>query len=273
LLLVGGVAKRSPPGRLRQWRADDIDATVVINMSELSSVVDTGDERKEQQAAYVARVRWVFGRGPIADAAQNVNRAPRTKTTRPHFHSCCRPVRRSGDTSEAELFRKADLRNAFAKLLLRGVDSSVYIAKHPQMLRDCRYRFRDIMNKSRNGRKLAAAIALALVTTAIAVAGPAEAASIVVTANSTIPSGTAKTLGAAWGSEGPYKVSFTCGVPGCANFTSASTTATSVFRYNVAVATCSGVTYDTHTTIWEDAGAGASASGTTVTTWTKGKAC
>jgi hypothetical protein len=36
---------------------------------------------------------------------------------------------------------------------------------------------------------------------------------------------------------------------------------------------CSGVTYTTRTTIWEDAGAGASVTGTTVTTWTKGKVC
>jgi hypothetical protein len=126
------------------------------------------------------------------------------------------------------------------------------------------------------GRKrfaMVVAIGFSAVAGVAFMAAPAEAVTLVVTANSTIPSATAKTLGAAWGSAGPYKVSFTCGVPGCANFISASTASTTVFRYNVAVSTCTGITYDTKTTVWEDAGAGATASGTTVTTWTKGSFC
>ncbi len=129
------------------------------------------------------------------------------------------------------------------------------------------------MNKFGKKSRLVIAIGLAIVALNVSVAAPAQAVTLVVTGNSTVPSSTAVTLGAAWGNSGPYKVSFVCGVPGCANFISASTIATSTFRYNVAVATCTGITYDTTTTVWEDAGAGASASGTTATTWAKAKLC
>lgn len=129
------------------------------------------------------------------------------------------------------------------------------------------------MGSISNARKLLIVAGLCLIGGVVSIAAPANAVTLVVTPNSTIPSQTTKTVGADWGDIAPYKVNFVCAIPGCANFTSASTTTYQVFRYNEVVATCSNVTYNTKTTVWERAGAGASITGTTVTTWTKGKAC
>jgi len=126
---------------------------------------------------------------------------------------------------------------------------------------------------SKRVRALAATcLATGLIGTSLFIAAPAFAISLVVTANSTIPSGTSKIVGAAWGDIAPYKVNFTCGVPGCSNYVTSSTNSTTVFR-TVVVSTCTGVTYNTKTTVWESAGSGASATGTTVTTWTRGTRC
>lgn len=155
------------------------------------------------------------------------------------------------------------------------MDRSVYIQQYPQKLRVFRVQGQDQMkiNHSKPFRRLTVAcLGAGLVASSLLVAAPAFAVSLVVTANSTIPSGTSKIVGAAWGDIAPYKVNFTCGVPGCSNFVTSSTNATTVFR-TVVVTTCTGVTYDTKTTVWESAGAGASASGTTVTTWTRGTSC
>jgi len=133
--------------------------------------------------------------------------------------------------------------------------------------------------ESRSRRPIRRVLAATAVVVALAGAGliaaeTAQAATLVVTDNATVASGTSRVVGAAWGNVGPYKVNFNCGASGagCANFVTSSTTATNYFQ-NIAISTCTGTSVSTKTTIWESSGSGASASGTTVTTWARGRLC
>ena len=88
------------------------------------------------------------------------------------------------------------------------------------------------------------------------------------TPNGSAVSGTQRLVGASWGNTGPYKVDYRCGAQNCSNFVKSSTTEVSHFTY-ISYATCTGATTNSTVTIWERAGAGASASGKTTTTWSK----
>lgn len=125
-------------------------------------------------------------------------------------------------------------------------------------------------------RKLLAAIAVvvALTGAGVTAAQTAQAATLVVTENGTVASGASRVVGAAWGSSGPYKVNFNCGISGagCSNFVTDSTASTTYFQ-TIVVSTCTGKSVSTKTTIWESQGRGASAAGTTVSTWARGTIC
>lgn len=115
------------------------------------------------------------------------------------------------------------------------------------------------------------AIGTAIVAAVLIVQSTAHAATLAVSPNAALVSGAGRAIGASWPDSGPYKVSFICDVPGCANYTASSTTSTSLTRY-VSVTTCTGYIANstTHVTDLPD---GSSASGVTQTTWSKGKIC
>lgn len=125
---------------------------------------------------------------------------------------------------------------------------------------------------SRGKRFRRIGLAVGLVSLSVLSASPAVAASVAITPNATLASGQSRAIGAAWGSSGPYKVNFVCNVAGCANFSSNSTTVTSLGR-TVALTTCTGANRAHTITITENAGAGASASAMSRTIWTAGAFC
>jgi hypothetical protein len=110
---------------------------------------------------------------------------------------------------------------------------------------------------------------LALVALGMFNVGSASAVALSMDGNATVPSGYNRLIAAAWGTSGPFKVNFVCNVPGCANFVTSSTQSVTLSRY-IQVITCVGAAYTSTITVWENAGAGASASTNSTTRWLKG---
>jgi hypothetical protein len=123
-------------------------------------------------------------------------------------------------------------------------------------------------------------IALATLSMAIVLgagffsASNAFAAPVVsLTGNATLKDGGGRAIGAVWGDQPPYKVNFSCGVPGCSNYVTPSTTTTDVLRY-VEYDVCNSGFYATHQIyVWMQKGAGTEVSATSHTTWTSSPAC
>jgi hypothetical protein len=123
---------------------------------------------------------------------------------------------------------------------------------------------------------------MALITAAIAMVACAglvsapeamAAAGVGITGPATLNDGGSRNIAAVWLDESPYKVNFSCGVPGCSNYVTSSTTTTGLSR-TVSYDVCNSGFYATHQIyVWMDAGAGAEVSATSHTTWTSSPAC
>lgn len=113
-------------------------------------------------------------------------------------------------------------------------------------------------------------VAAAAVVAMVFAAPPSFAAGASLSGNATLTSGQGRSLGGAWDGGGPYEVNFQCGVPGCANFVTSSTAATSLSRY-VSRSTCSGETR-THS-LKVVARSGSRASVQSQTRWLPGSRC
>lgn len=113
-------------------------------------------------------------------------------------------------------------------------------------------------------------ICLGLMVVVLGAAGAAQAATVVIDGDATLASGQGRNIGASWAGGGPYRVSFQCGVPGCANFSSASTSSVSLARHVVRT-TCTGETR-THTlTVIDRTGSRGHAQ--SQTRWLRGSGC
>lgn len=115
-----------------------------------------------------------------------------------------------------------------------------------------------------------AGAASAAVLSLQAFASPAAAATVSFSGNATLASGSGRAIAAAWGDSPRYNVNFQCGMTGCSNFVSSSTTTTSLSRY-ISLTTCTGKTV-THSIKVVDS-KGGSASAASKTTWTRGSYC
>jgi hypothetical protein len=122
------------------------------------------------------------------------------------------------------------------------------------------------------GKIVVGLVAAVLALATVLAADPAMAVSAGISPNATLPSGSSRTIVAVWGTYGPFKVNFQCGLAGCANFVTSSTSSSSLSR-TVGLATCTGYTANHSLTIWENSGSGASAGASSHTTWTKGNVC
>ena len=125
-------------------------------------------------------------------------------------------------------------------------------------------------------RRLALMTGVLLVLSATAGVVGASSASAVpsvgITSSATIPIGSQREIGAIWGDAGPYKVNFTCGISGCANYVTNSTTTTTVVR-SVYYGVCgSGYTANHSVDAWMNAGSGTHLSAKSFTRWS-GSAC
>lgn len=121
--------------------------------------------------------------------------------------------------------------------------------------------------KAVSGIAVASAAALAVTL----IPNTANAAVATISPSAALRSGQSRGIAAAWPDQGPYKVSFVCDVPGCANFTSSRTTIVSVAR-TISVTTCTGYVAN-HSVSVTDLADGSSASAQSQTTWSKGTFC
>ncbi len=125
------------------------------------------------------------------------------------------------------------------------------------------------------GRRRAIATATLLVVWASAWCGSQAIAApgLTISGSATLPDGGGRAIGAVWADQPPYKVNFSCGVPGCSNYVTSSTTTTSLARY-ISYDVCNSGLFATHQiSVWMKAGAGTQLSATSHTTWTAGAAC
>lgn len=130
------------------------------------------------------------------------------------------------------------------------------------------------MKRSSTRIALLSASLVLLAGAGLVAAAEAYAAPVVsMSGNATLLDGEGRAIGAVWGDQPPYKVNFTCGVPGCSNYVTSSTTTTDVARY-VEYDVCNSGYYATHTIhIWMLAGSGTEVSATSHTTWTSEPSC
>jgi hypothetical protein len=119
----------------------------------------------------------------------------------------------------------------------------------------------------------AAAMVIASSAVLLTVSGAIAAPVIGLTGNATRRDGGGRGIAAVWGDQGPYKVNFSCGVPGCSNYVTSSTTSTSLTRF-VEYDVCNSAYTGTHTIhVWMNAGSGTELSATSHTYWTSSPAC
>lgn len=124
-------------------------------------------------------------------------------------------------------------------------------------------------SRKRNGLLFPLAAIFVAAFTIISAPG-AHAISLSMTPSGSVPSGQARVIGAAWGEQSPYNVTFRCNVSGCSDFVSSSTTTTSLAR-SPRMTTCTGVSR-THTiSVTERGGGRLNAQSTT--TWTRASVC
>jgi len=127
-------------------------------------------------------------------------------------------------------------------------------------------------------RRRRAAIVAGAVLVVSAAAGVVSATSasaqpnVTITQSATVAIGTSRAIAAVWGDSGPYKVNFSCGISGCANYVTNSTASTDLVR-TVYYGTCGAGFTATHSIkVWNDAGAGTPLNASSYTRWT-GPSC
>lgn len=121
-----------------------------------------------------------------------------------------------------------------------------------------------------------AVVAMVAVVTAVVDAPSAFAvpvAEVTFSSNATLTDGEGRAIGGEWGNQAPYKVNFTCGLSGCANYVVSSTSTTNVLRWVEYDVCNAALTATHHISVWMKAGAGTEVSATAHTTWTATAFC
>jgi hypothetical protein len=103
---------------------------------------------------------------------------------------------------------------------------------------------------------------------------PAFAISLTYSPNMRIPNYASRNIVDYWsGGTGHYKVSFTCGNPGCSDWSNSNTTIMALTRTGLHYADCNGGQALSLVTVWDQAGAGTKLTGLTTTTWYRSGIC